>query len=100
MLVISSVLEALSPITLFGVNPDIYSINIKNNKKLEPLIIAFITSSILISPSIFVFTISLGIDIALMRVLSDYAQALTKRFVQMASICHFFISLLIGGKGI
>ena len=88
MLVISSALGALSPITLFGVIPVIFSINIKKNKKFEPLIIAFITSSILISPNIFVFTISLGIDIALLRILSVVAIGLI-----MGLISDIMISL-------
>ena len=95
MLVISSVLGALSPITLFGVIPVIYSVNTKNNKKLEPIIVAFITSSILISPNIFVFTISLGMDIALMSVLSVVAIGLIMGLISdiMISLNKAFLNL-------
>jgi len=70
MLIISSILGAASPITLFGIIPLIYSVDLKRNKKLESILLAFITSSILISPNIFVFTFSLGADIAIIRMIS------------------------------
>src|SRR6056297_4131177 len=95
MLVISSVLGAVSPITLFGVIPVICSVDTKNNRKLEPIIVAFITSSILISPNIFVFTISFGMDIALMRVLSVVAIGLIMGLISdiMISFNKAFLTL-------
>lgn len=65
----ASILGAISPITLFGIIPILYAFDIKNNKKLEIIIVSFITSSILISPNIFIFTISLGFEIAILRLI-------------------------------
>ena len=66
----SSILGAVSPITLFGVIPILYALDVESNPTIEPAIVAFITSSILVSPNIFIFTISLGLNVALIRLAS------------------------------
>ena len=73
LVAVSSILGAVSPITLFGVIPLIYSFDLSTNKKLEAAVVAFITTSMLISPNVFVFTLSLGLDIALIRLIGTIA---------------------------
>lgn len=70
LITISAILGAVSPITLFGIIPVLYALDVENNPTIEPVIVAFITSSILISPNIFIFTISLGLNVAIIRLIS------------------------------
>ncbi len=70
MITVSAVLGALSPITLFAVIPILYALDIEDNHKLQAALTAFITSSILISPNIFIFTLGLGLDVAVIRLFS------------------------------
>lgn len=70
-LIVAAIAGAISPITLFGIIPILYAFDIRTNRKFEAILVSFITSSILISPTIFIFTISLGLDIAIIRLLSS-----------------------------
>lgn len=70
-LIIASALGAVSPVTLFGIIPILYIFDIKQNRKMEAILMAFISTSILISPNIFIFTISLGLEIAFIRLFSS-----------------------------
>lgn len=64
-LLLASVLGALSPITMYGMIP-LLAILIQSKVR-QSFITSFIITSILINPNVFIYSLALGIDIALLR---------------------------------
>jgi len=64
-LLLAAVLGALSPITMYGMIPLLAVL--LQSKARQSIVTAFIITSILINPSVFIYSFALGIDIAFMR---------------------------------
>ena len=64
-IVIASLLGALSPVTIYGMLPLI--VLLAGTGIAQSVLIAFMITSILINPNLVIFTLALGLDIALLR---------------------------------
>lgn len=91
-LMLAALLGAASPLCMYGTIPLIYSLGKKGVP--QHLLAAFMVSSIMINPNLFVFSFALGVPVALLRLfvclLAGFAAGLlVKRFYRGKALYNF-----------
>lgn len=91
-IVIASALGALSPVTLYGAIPVIAAFDKLGLS--HDVLLSFVTTSVMINPNVFVYSLSLGYRIALLRLLLAMlagcgAGLLSRAFSSESSVFHF-----------